>query len=207
MTKWDSPESIEKELIRIMELENIQHLPDVRMIQKHSTCYNQIQKTYGGLKFFSNRMGIPTKQKYNWQKVKRICKVCGKEFEGVRSSNFCSSKCCNTKERICPVCGKKFVGVRKYCSDDCMMVAARENGRESSRKRLEKKRFTVYDGIHQSQAFRKEREMRELGLRFADAQTKETYDDYAEKIDLSAYDGLKTWAERMEVRKAYGEKI
>lgn len=198
-TKWDSPESIEKELIRIMELENIQHLPDLKMLRKHSTCYNQIQKTYGGLKFFSERMGIPTKQKYNWQKVKRICKVCGKEFEGVRSSNFCSSKCRNTKERICPVCGKKFVGVRKYCSDECMMVAARENGRNSGRKRLEnKKEPTVYDGIHQSQAFRKEREMRELGLHFADAQTKETYDDYAEKIDLSVYEGLKTWEERMD---------
>ena len=195
-TVW-SKDAIEKELIRIMEIENIPHLPDTRMIQKHSTCYNQIQKTYGGLKFFSERMGIPTKQKYNWQKVKRICKVCGKEFVGVRSSNFCSSKCRNTKERICPVCGKKFVGVRKYCSDECMMVAARENGRNSGRKRLEnKKEHTVYDGIRQSQAFIKEREARKAGLRYADIQIAE---NPVEKIDLSAYEGLKTWAERMEV--------
>ena len=59
---------------------------------------------------------------------KRICIICGREFE-VRAgynAKYCSQHCRNVKnyksrEKTCPTCGKAFKGSneRRYCSKEC----------------------------------------------------------------------------------------
>ena len=63
------------------------------------------------------------------EKIKKICEVCGKEFEILKcreyTAMFCSVKCKGKAKRrnkkICEVCGNEFYG-RKYsifCSSEC----------------------------------------------------------------------------------------
>lgn len=203
-TEWNSPEKIERELRRIMELERIEYLPPMKVIRKHSACYNQITKSFGGLKGFRERMGVPDMRTYMAQQVPHPCAVCGKTFVGRRGDRYCSITCRRTEERVCPACGKTFIGARKYCSDECLRPARQENGRATGRKRLEKRtaktqkpekkpdnRPTVYDGIHPSKAFAK---VKETGLPYKEIQMME---HPIEPINTAPYAGMKTYAERM----------
>ena len=61
--------------------------------------------------------------------AKRVCKVCGKEFESKIATSYCS----DCKVGICAVCGKTFNKTwesrhRKWCSPDCKIKYAKQNG-------------------------------------------------------------------------------
>lgn len=91
--------------------------------------------------------GITGERNHRWNRVKRICETCGKEFE-VKASRakkgkgqFCSCACANKGrkgennpewkgglvKRICEVCGKEFEvypsriknGLSRFCSRSC----------------------------------------------------------------------------------------
>ena len=65
---------------------------------------------------------------------KKVCKNCGKEYEGQRKSFLCSKACRNAiharsdmlvakRPKTCKVCGKEFMAFRanaKYCSRTCI---------------------------------------------------------------------------------------
>ncbi len=55
------------------------------------------------------------------------CQRCGKKYETERKfSMYCSEHCRNYEKRICVICGKEFEGKiisnRKTCSKDCSKV-------------------------------------------------------------------------------------
>lgn len=75
--------------------------------------------------------------------MKEVCRNCGKEFEAVNGTKYCSDECriaCGyfpknkedaiIKTKVCPICGKEFIpkiGIRyKYCSPECRQEGARQ---------------------------------------------------------------------------------
>jgi hypothetical protein len=68
---------------------------------------------------------------------KKVCRNCGKEYEGQKKSFLCSTACRNAiyaksdmleakRPKVCKHCGKKFMAFRanaKYCSKRCIWSA------------------------------------------------------------------------------------
>jgi endogenous inhibitor of DNA gyrase (YacG/DUF329 family) len=67
----------------------------------------------------------------------KVCPVCNKSFEGIKTAIFCSDACHSRKRRnsyptikICPVCGKETEGQRAntiFCSAECRRKSNREH--------------------------------------------------------------------------------
>lgn len=85
------------------------------------------------------------------KRMKKICKQCGKEFEGVRLSLFCS-RACNNKAHYtpkgyapkkCEVCGKEFKPLRECqcaCSHVCSKLLERKRRHEKIQAELAKEK-------------------------------------------------------------------
>lgn len=80
-------------------------------------------------------------------RVEKECLFCGKKFENVRHSKFCSNACksawrrktgIDNQERVCPICGKVFLvskySKQIYCSTKC---GGKHHSEINARKRAE----------------------------------------------------------------------
>ena len=71
--------------------------------------------------------------------IRRVCPVCGKEFEISGQKKYCSVECRKVayaarytakspEKRVCPICGKEFEanGQKKYCCKKCARKADKD---------------------------------------------------------------------------------
>lgn len=118
---------------------------------KCACCGKEVtrQKRREGVYFCSRKCAMI----YSGKTARRICGVCGKEFEVKKSAVkrgwglYCSKECANKSLEIthhvqCEQCGKTFIGDKnnwkkqKYCSPECMQKAIRKPIDEELLKRL-----------------------------------------------------------------------
>lgn len=152
--KW-TDEKIVSEIKRIMKLINIiDRLPTVAEIQRHSTCYDSINKN-GGMKWLSEIMNLPVGG--DVLLYTKNCLTCGKEFTSrYRSTQYCSQACRNKSygsNRSKPAAKEKHSDIR-----------------------------TMRD-VRRSRAFEKENFAREKGLSYADLQIADSIAKYA-RVEL-----------------------
>lgn len=195
--KW-TEERIQAEILRVMQAEQLtERLPSLEELARYSPCSYSVKK-HGGMKHFSELIGLPDARTYCHEKIPKTCPICGKEFLGARATAiYCSQKCANQKEHTCLECGRVFLGTvtQIYCSSACKLKAKKKGPAGQTEKETQTR--WSYSGIRPSRAFEKDAEAKKQGLSYVDVQ-KQEYP--IEKIDLTKYTGMKTWAERQEER-------
>ena len=93
---------------------------------------------------------VVQRQKKERTLTKKICAICGKEFEAKNPvTKYCSDECreaaekgkealmdgARTSDRICVICGKPLpAGRRQFCSDECWATAAKLKRRKNRNK-------------------------------------------------------------------------
>lgn len=107
--KW-TEERIQAEILRVMQAEQLtERLPSLEELARYSPCSYSVNK-FGGMKRFSELIGLPDARTYCHEKIPKTCPICGKEFLGARATAiYCSQKCANQKEHTCLECGRVFL--------------------------------------------------------------------------------------------------
>ena len=139
--------------------------------------------------------------------MKKICVICGKEFEAkYKNRMYCSQKCCNKKmieyrkqeaegvekswkkEKSCKICGKPFVpriANQLCCSAECSNINARSISRKNEKINREKEEKRVLEEARIKK--RKERTLKPLSISEINKRARKehlTYGQYCAKYGL-----------------------
>lgn len=182
---WTEAEVL-AEVQRVQEKLRIQRIPSIKELKAHSDCYNALNK-YGGLRWAAEQLELDTNRRssHNWtfetivEEIKYVMQVQGITARMPSYSEIMEVSTCYGSL-------KKFGGSKAIADAIGVPYGKRPPKKEPSANDEMK-------NIKKSKAFKQQKEK---ATPYGDIQRKETL-AMVGTIDLSQYQGMQTYAERM----------